>query len=125
MPLTNTQKSDIKAMRLQGMTYKEISQNLNIPLNTIKSFCRRQDISRAACKYCGKPLAYLPKCKKKTFCDNYCRQSWWKENYDKVNKNAVYHLVCANCNNPFDSYGNSNRKYCSRTCYIEDRYSPP
>ncbi len=51
------------------------------------------------------------------FCSDKCRMAWWKAHPDQLNRKAIYHMVCAHCGQPFDSYGNSHRKYCSRACY--------
>ena len=44
-----------------------------------------------------------------------------KSHQDLVNKKAYYHLTCQRCGKEFNSYGNKNRKYCSRECYAETR----
>jgi hypothetical protein len=48
--------------------------------------------------------------------------AWWKEHPERLNRKAVYGLVCAGCGKPFESYGNRYRKYCSHDCYIKDRF---
>ena len=34
---------------------------------------------------------------------------------------AHYNLTCEYCGKEFESYGNKNRKYCSRACYVASR----
>lgn len=40
-----TQKEKITAMRQNGAGYNEIAKVMNLPLNTIKTFCRRNDLT--------------------------------------------------------------------------------
>ena len=67
-------------------------------------------------------MAQDPKRKKKKFCSDACRMSWWNKNLDKVNRKAVYEFICPHCQQPFTAYGNAGRKYCSHACYIADRF---
>ena len=43
-------------------------------------------------------------------------------NNDELKKRAVYDFKCQNCGKPFQAYGNNHRKYCSRKCYINERF---
>lgn len=40
---------------------------------------------------------------------------------EKVNRRAYYKLVCKNCGEEFESYGNNRRTFCSRLCYTQYR----
>ena len=44
MRLTNEMKKDIELLRLQRIGYKKIAQQLNLPLATVKSYCRRHEL---------------------------------------------------------------------------------
>lgn len=39
--MTENQKSKVRKMRLDGIGYKHIATELRLPLNTVKSYCRR------------------------------------------------------------------------------------
>ena len=123
--MTSNYMNDIRIMRLQGVTYKDIAVKIDIPLNTVKSFCHRNKIVIPLCKNSGTALIQTPKRRAKEFCDDRCRARWWRKNSGQMNKKAYYSFVCAACDKPFESYGNKNRKYCSRKCYFKGRYSPP
>ena len=123
--MTDTHRAEIQMLRLHGLTYKQIADELNLSVNTIKSFCRRNDVTAPVCKNCGKPIVVLPKSRKRVFCGDRCRGDWWRNNSDATAKKTVRHFTCNHCKQPFESYGNKARKYCSHACYIEDRYSPP
>lgn len=135
--MTGEQKETIQKMREQGEGYARIADTVRVSVNTVKSFCRRNNLlSRNAsdatmsneatnndiCKHCGKKLIQREKGKPKQFCDDACRFEWWSANRDQLKRKAMYHLTCACCGAPFDSYGNSGRKYCSHGCYIKHRY---
>jgi len=133
--MTDTQRTQIKELRLAGYGYKKIAQALCLSVDTVKSYCRKNNLAgvmagnpsssadgKTYCKQCGKELLQKPNQKTLLFCSNECRQAWWNDHPEKVNKKAFYHLVCACCGAGFASYGNKKRKYCSHACYIADRF---
>jgi hypothetical protein len=123
--MNNDQKQAIQALRLRGLSYAQIADEVGLSANTVKSFCRRSDAARNLCKHCRQPLVSMAKCKPKTFCSDACRQAWWRANRDQMKQHAVHHFICAHCHQPFDGYGSRDRKYCSRDCYIAHRYGVP
>jgi endogenous inhibitor of DNA gyrase (YacG/DUF329 family) len=123
--MDNEQKQSIQALRSLGRTYRQIADHTGLSENTVKSFCHRNNVAKKFCKNCGKPLAGEAGHKPRTFCCDRCRQAWWRKNRDQLCKKAVYRFICANCGNPFESYGNRDRKYCSRGCYLAHRYGVP
>lgn len=114
---------EIQKLRFQGLGYKKIAQELGISENTVKSFCRRNPIdkSKKICMQCGKPIIRTPHKREKKFCSDKCRLDWWKEHPELINKKAVYQFTCIQCGQPFESYGNDKRKYCSRSCFATAR----
>ena len=119
--MTANQKQKILTMRENGEKYSAIAAELGISENTVKSFHRRHDLSAKPvvgdenCRECSKPLMQNKTNKK--FCSDKCRMAWWKTHPEAVNRKAVYHFACVLCGTAFESYGNANRKYCSRACY--------
>ena len=133
--MTHQQKETIIQMRREGVSYSKISLALGISENTVKSFCRRKQISGGrtagrrkdsknptACKKCGSPLIPTVKGQPKKFCSEVCRRAWWKANENKLVKKAYYVIVCAECGKDFESYGNKSRKFCGHACYIKNRF---
>lgn len=129
--MTEEQRMQIVFLREAGNGYKKIAQVLSISENTVKSYCQRNNISRAEitlsgderkCLCCGKPVKQNPGRKPKKFCSDRCRMQWWNNHLDQVQRKANYDFVCPVCKKPFTVYGNANRKYCSHECYIEDRF---
>ena len=122
--MTDQERKLINEYRLDGLTKKQISELTGISTNTLKVHFRRNPLSLTAvadhkglCRHCGKPLIQTPHKKVKRYCSDRCRMAWWKENNAQLNKKAYYWIVCRQCGEVFESYGNPNRKYCSRACY--------
>lgn len=133
--MTNEQKIQIKRMRTEGVTYQRIGQVLGLPMNTVKTYCRRNSISVAVktqpgssntddtfCQCCGKELVQTPGKKRRKFCSPACRTKWWNSHLEMVDRKAVYTLVCKHCGKSFTTYGIAKQKYCSHACYIAERF---
>lgn len=125
------QKSEIIKMRERGASYSKIADITGVKKNTVKSFCRRQNITVQAhkqisdklyCRQCGKQLNRVSGRKTPKFCSGTCRTKWWNAHPEKVNRKAVYSFNCAYCQKPFAAYGNKSRKYCGHECYIAARF---
>lgn len=141
--MTNEQKTVVESLRSQGLGYKRIAAQTGISANTVKSYLRKNapvaveqeapvispesavvissDI-QPVCRQCGKPVAQNPGRKEKKFCSDTCRTRWWNNHLDLVKRKAIYHFTCPTCGRDFSAYGNAHRKYCSHSCYIEDRF---
>ena len=113
----------ITNMRLEGHSPSAIAAKLGLSPSTVRSHIHRHRHVRdeQSCKHCGKPLVQSKGHRAKKFCSDSCRMAWWNSHKEEVNKQAFYKLTCQHCGKEFDSYGNSNRKYCCRACYIASR----
>ena len=131
--MNDLQKSKITDLRSSGMSYAEIAENLGLSRDTVKSFCRRNNLAAEThkqqitnsddlCRECGKHLTQTEGKKKRVFCCKECREKWWHSHPEQIHQRAVYEFVCPNCNSSFKAYGNRKRKYCSHECYISDRF---
>ena len=130
--MTDHQKTKIAEMRKAGCGYSEISKALSVSRDTVKTFCRRNNITVDSteepketvgiCPECGKPITQISGRKPKRFCSPECRQKWWNAHPERVVQKAVYEYVCPGCGQSFTAYGNSRRKYCSHECYVETRF---
>jgi len=128
--MTSTQKENIIHLRGLGKSYTEIAAAIEVSVNTVSSFCRRVNLDGQSkdirdvgtCRYCGKHIKSKAGFKRRLFCSDACRLSWWNGHPDQVKRKAVYSFTCACCGKAFTSYGNQNRKYCSHACYIAGRY---
>ena len=131
-PMKRTPKEEIIQMRSEGYSYSVIASSLDISENTVKSFCRRNHLGGIAgvqaaervgrlCQQCKKQLTPSPQSRTKRFCSDKCRMAWWKSHPEALTRKAVYKVVCAHCGDAFESYGNKNRKCCSRACYCRSK----
>lgn len=125
--MTAKQKKQVELLRKDGYSYAAIASELDISVNTVKSYFRRSkppdhSVQGEQCQCCGKPVAQNPKRKTKRFCSDECRYIWWGFNRDAMNKKATYILVCEGCGREFESYGNRNRKYCNTDCFMNTRF---
>ncbi len=137
--MTEEQKVQITKLRANGYGYIRIAQVLGVSENTVKSFCRRNNLAGMAaveatktqiraddgihlCMCCGLSVEQNPGRKEKKFCSDKCRMKWWNINLDKVKRKAVYEYICPHCGKSFTVYGNSHRKYCSHECYVAARF---
>lgn len=132
--MTDNQKIQITKLRAVGEGYGKIAQKLGISLNTVKSFCRRNDIGGdvvptikvtkeiTRCENCGEEIRQIAKQKRKRFCCDKCRNAWWNSHLGQVKRKTVYHFICPQCGKEFHIYGDNRRKYCSHDCYITARF---
>jgi endogenous inhibitor of DNA gyrase (YacG/DUF329 family) len=120
--MTSQEKARLFEMRQAGMSFAQISADLGLSKNTLKSFFRRADTTKeaatTACARCGDPIAIKGK---RRFCSDGCRYAWSYSHRILSVHNAV-EKKCACCGERFFSYASSYRKYCSRACYLADRY---
>ena len=80
--MTQEQQQEIRRLRAMGEGYKRIGAILNLSVNTVKSFCRRDSAvnplqsrekgNQAACLRCGRPLVLIPGRRKRLFCSDAC-----------------------------------------------------
>lgn len=126
--MTIQQREILKQLRIEGYSYSKIAKLMGISENTIKSFCRRNNLgaigmgnadqrNSSFCRQCGAPLIHTSGAKKKRFCSDKCRRKWWNAHPEVVQRKAIYTFTCDHCGITFESYGNKKRKYCSRACY--------
>ncbi len=133
--MTDKQKTQIIKLRAAGYGYGKIAQQLGISVNTVKSFCRRKCVNEETasksslvlsgkvthCENCGQEIHQVAKQKPRRFCSDACRNQWWNSHLDLVKRKANYTLKCRHCGKVFQVYGDRERKYCSRECYLAER----
>ena len=112
-----TDERRIRDLQAQGYGYKKIATTLGLPENSVKSYCRRHPITDT-CPQCGKPLKHTAHHKKKKFCSDICRRSWWNAHRHLINHKSGQSLQCENCGKTFYPNGHKSGRFCSRTCYL-------
>ena len=127
--MTKGEKLLVAQYRAQGMGYTAIAGALGLPKNTVKSFCRRNDLGRDAtipaepvsdniCRQCGESLGQSAHRKTRRFCSDACRMAWWHTHRDH-GRNAKKR-VCPVCQKEFAT--DRRQTYCSHACYIRARF---
>ncbi len=121
--MTDEIKTRIKQLREQGFSYSKMADEVGIKVNTIKSYLSRlmKNGEATYCKSCGRRLKQTKGHRQKKFCNNRCRQCWWKHHQDELKRKVFNNVTCAWCGNSFAAYGNRKRKYCCRACYLATR----
>ncbi|CDE29692.1 putative uncharacterized protein [Ruminococcus sp. CAG:403] len=79
--MTNEQKEAIASMRDAGVPFPSIAEQLGLSINTIKSFCKRNNIMSGRitgsnvhfCLQCHKSITQAEHRKTKKFCSDKCR----------------------------------------------------
>ena len=129
--MNDKMKKEISVMRQSGESYGVISGKLNVPINTVKSFCRRnlpktakekETSDSLSCMECGKALNQKGPGKPKKFCSEKCRRTWWKKHPGHWDKSKGTELICGYCGKTFHCYGSRKRIYCCHDCYIKHRF---
>lgn len=129
----DTAKAQVRRLREAGMPLGKIAAQLGVNVNTVKSWCRRNNITPTTdttaaavdvvelvgCLQCGAELTG----RQTRFCCEPCRRAWWKTHPDLIDRKAFYTFTCAYCSKSFTAYGNSTRKYCCHACYIRHRFT--
>ena len=122
--MTEGDKLRIRQYRMQGLGHTQIAHLLGISVNTVKSYCRRNQVIRrrqaegSTCPQCGSELHYTPHKKKKRFCSDACRLRWWHAHREE--SKSAKESGCQRCGRSFVT--DHVQKYCSHACYILARF---
>ena len=131
--MNNIEREQIIALRAFGQSYARIADALNLSVNSIKSFCRRNALSGSAgssvkpikaeapleataCEQCGCPVRQTPGRKHKRFCSDACRTAWWNAHRTQVCRKTMHTFCCARCGMQFSRYGVTRHSFCSWSC---------
>ncbi len=126
--MNGLQKERIALLRAEGKSYTKIADTLGLSINTVKSYCRRNNLGGNAtimsdpvdgtfCCQCGVPLKQTIGKKQKRFCSDKCRMAWWNAHPEEVKHKTIRAFTCHTCGKYFEAFGKRERKYCSRACY--------
>ena len=131
--MNSHEREQIITLRAAGQSYARIADALNLSVNSVKSFCRRNALSSgavnpvgqtagetkqnaASCEQCGQPIFQTSGRKHKRFCSDTCRTAWWNAHRTQVRRKTVHTFCCARCGMQFSRYGVTRRSFCSRSC---------
>lgn len=116
--------NEILRLKNTGLSYKEISNKLNLSIGTVKSIISRNKGKEPVntCKYCGNEIANTPHKKAKMFCSKTCKNKWWNKNRQSRNSKTKVEVTCVCCGKKFYDYAWRGRRYCCSECYKKVRY---
>jgi hypothetical protein len=127
--MTAIEKEKIRYLRGEGLGYKAIASRLELTVDVVKGFCRRNGLDGEAapnadtvCRQCGKSFDKKPGAEKKRFCSGICRSAWWRQHKHLSTPKQENGNICARCGRVFYSPPSKQRKYCGHDCYIAARF---
>ena len=121
-PMAVNEKAKIVELRQLGYGYKRIAKELSVSTSAVRYACRKSsdaDLLTGSCENCGLTIKSTLGKKKKRFCSDQCRWSWWNKHQKEVHRKAYYTFRCKHCQKEFTAYGNRSRVFCSHECYIK------
>lgn len=121
--VTNEQIEIVARLQQSGKGYRAIAAETGLPINSVKSWCRRHPADRTApsfCQQCGSELKQIPGKRARRFCSDACRMLWWKEHPEDKAQRVSYQHVCRCCGTEFIN-NRAVASYCSRACFAMAR----
>lgn len=128
------EREEVRRLRLDGMNITEIAEQTGMPEAQVTDYCHELGLptegnchlyisvgSSSAkpqtprCQNCGAPV---PPGRKKFCCDRCHEEFKYEDRKSMGGKTAV----CKYCGVVFNQWKSKDRKYCSRECYLADRY---
>lgn len=139
--MTRDQQEEIRRLRASGEGYKRIAAMLGLSVNTVKSFCQRDNVKQetgrpddttakscvytsrenvtgeSLCLRCGKPIAQIPGRRERLYCSDACRMGYWRSQAKPMGEIRR----CAGCGKVLLGHDRS-RIYCCHACYVAHRF---
>ena len=106
--MTDIEKNHAIELRNSGYTYSEIADEIGTKASTIKMFFHRQRQNSSA-DINPEPVAPS------------ATSSGERPTRHRKRNNMTEH-ICSCCGKVFYAYPDKSRKYCSKSCYISDRF---
>ena len=137
--MTEQQKITIRNLREQNFSYIAIARAMSLTVSTVKSYCQRNGLAGnrkgafksqsdnlkalpTFCRCCSSQIIQKEKVKRRIFCSDECRVTWWNSHLELVKRRNPHTDRCICCGNEFTWHGSKARKFCSHACYIKYRY---
>lgn len=121
--VTNEQIQSITRLQQAGKGYRTIAAETGLPVNSVKSWCKRHPVGSTGsslCQQCGAPLYPVPGKRAPRFCSDACRLAWWKAHPEQKSHRVSYPHVCRFCGTEFTN-NRVTASYCSRACFARAR----
>ena len=121
--MTNEQKINIARLQHEGKGYRTIAAEMELPLNSVKSWCRRHPFEEApesGCRQCGAALRQIPGKRTRLYCSDRCRNLWWASHPESRGHRIMYVHTCRYCGKEFAN-NRVKADYCGRLCFASAR----
>ena len=121
--MTNEQKMIINRLMRTGKGYRTIAREVDLPVNSVKSWCHRHPVDTDegfVCLFCGRKLQQTKGKRQRKFCSDSCRMMWWSSHPESRNVKTVYHHICRFCGREFIN-SRIKASYCGRACFAKAR----
>ena len=121
--MNDLQIQQINDLRHNGQGYRTIAAKLDLPINSVKSWCRRHPLESSTadnCLYCGAKITSIPHKRQRKFCSDKCRFAWWSEHSEERTVKTAYRHLCRHCGTEFFN-NRVEADYCSRECFAKAR----
>ena len=123
--MTTIEKEKIRYLRGEGLGYKAIASKLQLSVDAVKGFCRRNGLDgvaadnvATACRQCGVALDGM----RKRFCSQKCGRTWWRGRTHLYHCKEKSKRACDYCGRVFYSFPSRKQKYCGHPCYVAARF---
>ena len=86
--MTDAQKEQVRAMRMQGIGYRLIAKSLGLKINQVQLFCKahglagNRELARLNCPVCGAKVTQPETGRRKRFCSGRCRTRYYRMKKD-------------------------------------------
>ena len=96
--MTDAQKEQVRAMRMQGIGYRLIAKSLSLKINQVQLFCKAHGLAgngeiarlnypiwcqqNSRCPVCGAKVTQLETGRRKRFCSGRCRTRYYRMKKD-------------------------------------------
>jgi len=130
--LKASQEMHIIALRKAGVGYRKIAEEMGLPRDTVRYFCKTHDLAgvgkdiaeEPVCLQCGGKLPPTQRGRHRKFCSDQCRWKWDHiHSEDNPRPTGARETIsCACCGRAMLTYKSKKRRYCSHECYIRDRF---
>ena len=138
--MTDAQARQIQEMRMKGSGYKAIGAAIGLSRDIVRNYCKKHNLAgyaavvsknmklmvdgKEVCHFCGNAITQPRDWKAETLLLRKMQEGMVEgaPGGNEKSEFASYELTCQHCGKTFISYGNRNRKYCSRECYIQYRF---
>lgn len=108
-------KEEVIKLRDEGLSFREISKELEISRSTIFSIYKKaKEQQKQSCKNCGILLKQSKGHRQKVFCSDKCRKEFWRKN--RIDYTINSYATCLTCGKEFLYHESRVRKYCSLNC---------